>query len=939
MTGWIDRKLSFSLNKMLINKHDAGDPFAFRAFEAKSANIDEFAQHIKAGFAYCAAMNGPRSNKNFVSSDLISIDVDYGMSLSKAREHPLVKESATLLYTTSSHTEDRNRFRIVFVLEQTLKDPEKYRKLTSLLAQKLGGDSKATDPGRLFYGNTSAVIYRLPNGLTSTRMMELLAEEDDGEEGELSPAVGPYIKTVRSKMQIPLHHLIRTKSGEELLLADIEHGTSVHCPFHDDDQPSAVVYRSTKGRLLHCFACSEAFWPDISDQSYVFDAFESAAVESASRNDLTLRVGEAEWPLSSLSLISEQFLPAYPLGEGVTFVKSAKGTGKTHLVGGYIRDAGPSIRVLVVGHRVTLVRAMCARLGLNCYLDDKNHKGEHGRRDRYGVCLDSLYKLKTPPRYDLVILDESEQVLSHLSSGTMKEKRYKNLNCLAGILRDAGKIIALDADLSMFSFETILRLAEMEAERERHVLINEFRPGDGRTIEIFPSKNQLAGDLVRAVRDGQRCYVVSNAKKTVDQLSSFISAECPSTSLLTVTSDTSDTANGPAVLFIRDPVAQAEYYQLVLSSPSLSSGVDLSFPNGEQFYDAVYGFFEPGSNNHFDCDQQLARVRNPGISKVFVSPAQAFLEHDPVVVKEDLLESPMFGHLLGLDGYDQRQAQNDRLLHLLIDVEARRRASTNRLKMNYVEYKKRLGFVVVNIEKSEELIQEGKQHFAHGKIDSQQKKVSRLLDAPKMSSMQLRALIEKRAKGTSLTADEKIKLERARFESFYRCDIFAALIALEASDKLTEKVQMFEALSRHSEDHPIGVANSILPSFTTKRWYLKQAFEAARILDGNAFDGQRILSEDELDEFRQFMKNNRPVYETQFQKTVRTDLDRTAAKQLGDLLAHCYLKLQKAGTKSSGGQKTYLYRLSETRLDGLSKLRRVRQKRETFWPEIDGADL
>ncbi|WP_017995800.1 plasmid replication protein, CyRepA1 family [Rhizobium leguminosarum] len=938
MSSWIDRKLSFSLNKLLINKNNSGEPFAFRAFEPASANIEEVAQHIQAGYAYSAAMSGPRKNRNFAGSDLVSIDVDYGMSLDEAREHPLVKESATLIYTTCSHTEDENRFRIVFVLQETIKDPEKFHKLTSILGQKLGGDSKATDAARIFYGNTSALIYRLSNGLTSARMMELLAEENDDEGSELSPAVGAY-KTARSKTRIPLHQLIKTKSGKELPLSVIEDGTPVHCPFHEDSRPSAVVYRSRKGRLIHCFACSETFWPDIADQSYVFDEFEIAAIESARRNDLKLRLGEAEWRLSSLSLISETFLPKQSLGEGVTFVKSAKGTGKTQLISGFIRDAAPTIRVLVVGHRVTLVRAMCARLGLNCYLDDKNHRGQHGWFDRYGVCLDSLYKLRTPPRYDLVILDESEQVLSHFSSDTMKEKRHKNLICLAAILRDAGKIIALDADLSTFSFETVLRLAETEIERDRHVLINEFRPGQGRAIEIFSSKNQLAADLVRAIRGGQRCYVVSNAKKIVDQLSSAISAQCPTTSLLTVTSDTSDIANDPAVSFIRDPVAQSEHYQLVLSSPTLSSGVDLSFPNGQQFYDAVYGFFEPGVNNHFDCDQQFARVRNPGVAKVFISPMQMFLEHDPIVVKRDLIESPMFGHLHGIDGYDEDLAKNDRLLDLLVEVEARRRASINRLKNNYVEYKRRLGFSISYAAKSEELRDEGKQHFAHGKMDTQQKRMSRLLGAPKMPTTQLRALVEKQARGTPLTKDEKTALDRARFENFYRCDIFADLIELDERVKLADKVRMFEALSRTYSGRPSTVAQSLIPSFKMRMFFLKEAFEAARILGQNGFEGQTIISENELAEFRQFMVNNRAVYEAQFKKTIRNDLDHAAAKQLGDLLAHCYLKTQSAGTKSTAGRKTYLYMLSETRLDGLSKLTRVRLKRETSWPEIDGPDL
>lgn len=926
-----------SLNKKLVNKNESGNASAYVGFEHKEVTIDELSNYIKAGHAYCAAMTGPRRASNFAGSDIISIDVDHGTSLSDALEHPIVREAATLVYTTASHTEEQNRFRVVFVLQETIRNAAHFKKLTSVLSRKLGGDPKAVDPARLFYGNTNALVRRLANGLTSARMTELLREAED--EGEWAPVGGSY-KTVRSLMRIPSHQLIRTKAGEELPLSNIEEKTSVYCPFHDDAHPSAVVYRNRRGKLIRCFACSETFWPDDADDRYVFDDFEKAAVEAARRKDRVIRAGENEWKLASLSVVSEPHLSPEPLHDGVTFIKSAKGTGKTQLVSGFVRDANQTARVLFVGHRVTLVRAMCERLELNCYLDDKQYlsQNRHNRFSRYGICLDSLWKLKKPPSYDIVVLDECEQVLSHFASDTMKEKRHKNLNCLTDILRKAGKIVALDADLSMFSFETILDLAEVSGSKDHHVVINEYRPGNGRQLEVFSSKNQLAGDLVRAVRQGKRCYVVSNSKKIVDQLSSSVSARYPSVSLLTVTSDTSDTANGPAGLFIRDPVAQSEHYQLILSSPSLSSGVDLSFPGGARFYDIVYGFFESGVTNHFDCDQQIARVRNPGSVKVFVSPTQMFLEHDPSVVKEDLVEAPLFAYLSDVDGYKESHGSNDKLLRLAVRIEARRRASINRLHENYVEYKRRLGFSIAFAAKCDELASEGKQHIALGKAGTQLNRVISLLEAPKLPAERLRALIEKRAKGTPLTKDEKAQLERARIENFYRCDIFDELIELHGRVKLADRVRMFEALSTDFNDRPHRMADSVTSSFTTRAFFLKEAFKVARVLGSNGFDGQRVISDAELGEFRQFMEKNRSVYESQFQKTIRSDLDRAASLQLGDLLAQCHLKTERAGTKSRAGQKTYLYRLSQQRLDGLNKLQRVRRKKETFWPEIDGSE-
>src|SRR5689334_13979876 len=41
------------------------------------------------------------------------------------------------------------------------------------------------------------------------------------------------------------------------------------------------------------------------------------------------------------------------------------------------------------------------------------------RNPRYGICLDSVAKIPSTTKFDIVILDESEQVLAHFLSETM----------------------------------------------------------------------------------------------------------------------------------------------------------------------------------------------------------------------------------------------------------------------------------------------------------------------------------------------------------------------------------------------------------------------------------------------------------------------------------------------------------------------------------------
>ena len=94
---------------------------------------------------------------------------------------------------------------------------------------------------------------------------------------------------------------------------------------------------------------------------------------------------------------------------------------------------------------MALIRQSCERLGLECYLDIK------GRLDRthLGICLDSLQRLTGPERlttFKTIVIDESEQVLSHFLSDTMdRENRQAIYVIFKTLLRRAKRVVALDA--------------------------------------------------------------------------------------------------------------------------------------------------------------------------------------------------------------------------------------------------------------------------------------------------------------------------------------------------------------------------------------------------------------------------------------------------------------------------------------------------------------
>jgi isopenicillin N synthase-like dioxygenase len=128
-----------------------------------------------------------------------------------------------------------------------------------------------------------------------------------------------------------------------------------------------------------------------------------------------------------------------------------------------------------------------------------------------------------------VIVDEVEQVLSHLLSSTVRDpsgffRAFKQL------ISNAKSVVALDADLGWTSY---LTLSSMRASKRMNiqsnsltVYINEFKP-KGKEIEIYKNNRQLIGSLLQDIEQGRKIYFSSNSKRRIDSTYDAIKNEYP----------------------------------------------------------------------------------------------------------------------------------------------------------------------------------------------------------------------------------------------------------------------------------------------------------------------------------------------------------------------------------------------------------------------------
>jgi hypothetical protein len=609
----------------------------------------------------------------------------------------------------------------------------------------------------------------------------------------------------------------------------------------------------------------------------------------------------------------------------------------------------PMGRTILVGHRQTLIRESSQKLGLECYLDTGYYdtklipvgKGASGgvqitgmvskKPQHYAICLDSLHSRIRPnhERFDVVIIDESEQVFSHFLSEHMSHPT-SNFETLSKLIKNAKLVFCLDADLDEITLTGVLSCLSYSKDKGREIQgktqhtkqlychLNTYKPPK-RNIEVYTGKNQLKEDLRNSIKQGKRCYVTSNSKKLVQELYESFSLVFKDKKFEIVVSDLGD--DEEVRYFLRNIKEEILNRDGLFCSPSIGTGIDITFPNSETKVDVVYGFFDTNVNTHFDIDQQLGRVRHPGEVKVWVSPARNRYSTNKEMIRQELLYGK---EVQGLNFYlNQNGAYSESgehpFMNLLSTVIATRRTSMNSLRDNFIQYKKKTGWDVILVEHNEPLAQNGAVIGKAGKVARKKSVVKRLLDAPDLTQIEHMKIDTIKQKNGPLTDAQKAGEEKYWLKNFYKQDVTSELIEFDDDGKTRERIRLFEKiidpLIKHTSFKQISDRADLLiesrhtPDELKEVVFLREIFNIAGIFDVKNFtflpDVQ--YGSNNLKDFVQFLKRHRNRFSLIFNKEINEHIDERPSSQLGTFLKMVGLK-SKTIRRNNGG-KTALYQI------------------------------
>ena len=255
-------------------------------------------------------------------------------------------------------------------------------------------------------------------------------------------------------------------------------------------------------------------------------------------------------------------------------------------------------------------------------LEAQREAEEHGKV----VVLDSSHAAGSSHldpescRGALLVLDEWDASAMHLLTGAteIQSHRTEILDNFVRCLQAAKQVIIASAHLH----EQVVRYLEKLLDTRAHVLINEYRPADGRQCFVYEKDSDWLEALSTHIGRGENVYISATAQKSASvygasNLASYISdrLKVPAAQILVVDSETTRTVGHPARGILSDP-SQLLQFRVVIATPVIETGVSIKDPL--KHFAACFGI-NWGNTSPQACVQALGRVRSDVPRYLFVA--------------------------------------------------------------------------------------------------------------------------------------------------------------------------------------------------------------------------------------------------------------------------------------------------------------------------------
>lgn len=188
---------------------------------------------------------GKRKKKNFIKASAFCLDFDKGMTIEEAEKILNANDLNYALVTTRSHRTEAHRFRVLVPFARYVVNVAQYLSTAHGIDHLFGDkcDKAVFDAARFYFASPKDAYY---------------SECWDGKDFE------PVEEKPEDSANLDWDDNLKviTADNKEMLAVNIKEKTSIHCPFHKDDNPSAFIdYNNDSDNwFIYCSSCNKTFW-------------------------------------------------------------------------------------------------------------------------------------------------------------------------------------------------------------------------------------------------------------------------------------------------------------------------------------------------------------------------------------------------------------------------------------------------------------------------------------------------------------------------------------------------------------------------------------------------------------------------------------------------------------------------------------------------------
>jgi hypothetical protein len=364
-------------------------------------------------------------------------------------------------------------------------------------------------------------------------------------------------------------------------------------------------------------------------------------------------------------------------------IRSCMGSGKTQLLVKLVTLKFSTRRILYLSHRQTFTQNIYGtfkKCGFYNYLDGVK---DLDKQDRLIVQIDSLRHLLNEDNklkyFDIIILDEIESLLAHLSSPTLADKRSLICLIIEKLIKNAKWVLSLDADFGNRAYDFLSIIKE-----KPRIIMNEYI-GTKKKFMFNSNYDLRCHKILEDIKRKNNIVIICLSKNTLDEIYKMITDKIKNVQIIRYTSMTDDEQKR----LLANVNEEWIKYQVVIYSPTIEAGVDFN----QVHFNKIYCFLNSGSCSPRSLLQMVGRIRSLADNNILCcyDKCMKFNDKNTYIPSITEVEDMIVNNDYLINNYEFTNI-NDEFCKLVVKKDA----FTRTFAHNYIEnYEKQVNFLSI----------------------------------------------------------------------------------------------------------------------------------------------------------------------------------------------------------------------------------------------------